>query len=95
MNCQDQTARQVTKLCHELEQLRRIINIQVQKLGGTMNYHDDHLATDTTRLDYELRLHCIAHRMEVQWIPAPLWWYHTKNIRTCTALWDMYAPRVS
>lgn len=95
MNSQDQ---QVTKLCHELDQLQHVINNQVQKLGGTMNYHDDHLATETTdakALDYQLSLHCLAHRAEVRWLPAPMWWHHTKNLRTCTALWDMYAPRVS
>ena len=35
---------------------------------------------------------CIAHRERVRWIPAPGWWIHARDLRTCMPMWNANAP---
>jgi hypothetical protein len=53
----------------------------------------------------DTRMHCLAHRRLVEWIPAPGWWIHVKeglpldgldgsptDPRGCRSMWNADAP---
>jgi hypothetical protein len=35
---------------------------------------------------------CVQHRRLIQWIPAPGWWIHYPDCRTCRGCWGASDP---
>jgi hypothetical protein len=35
---------------------------------------------------------CCPHRQVVQWLPAPMWWHHISDLRTCSRMLHERAP---
>lgn len=68
----------------------------VTRFDGQDWLRADHLVTGKPLggpPDHNVVAWCLAHRQQVRWAPAPMWWFHTGSSRTCPRMYDTYAPR--
>lgn len=44
--------------------------------------------------DSDCYMYCLRHRRMVRWLSNPMWWHHTDDYSTCSAMWAATAPRL-